>query len=81
MNNLHYKELQRQFDEGRDSLARLDVDIEQQGVKLLKNDRHSLRWNQELATLNSLNKKRKLACVRLASLRIMMNKIESRPHL
>ena len=73
----HIEELEKQFSDNRDSLARLDVDIESQEMRLLRENRGSLKWFQNLAVLNSLQQKRKLVCARLATLRIMINQIEN----
>lgn len=74
MNNLHYEELQRKFDEELTSLARVDVDCMNRESQLIKQERYSLEYHHQFEKLAALNKKRTMVASRLATLRIELEK-------
>lgn len=72
----HIDELNHKFGEEQESLARIDVDISQAEVSLMKEEKYSLGWYHSLENLNSLNQKKQMIVSRLIDLRMTIEKVK-----
>lgn len=69
-------ELNHKFGEEQESLARIDVDISQAEVSLMKEEKYSLDWYHALENLNSLNRKKQMIVSRMVDLRMLIEKVK-----